>query len=123
MAINIEKLKHLLNEEKRHLEAELNAIGVKTGNPNDWEATADQVGEIDTRDEVAERLESTEERRATEIELEPRLKAINEALARIEDGTYGKCQVDGAEIEEERLEANPTAKTCKEHLAQEEKFN
>ncbi len=35
---------------------------------------------------------------------------------RIEDGTYGVCTVSGEEIETERLEADPAAKTCKAHL-------
>lgn len=37
---------------------------------------------------------------------------INDALRRIEDGTYGKCKLCGAEIEIERLEAIPYADMC-----------
>jgi len=36
------------------------------------------------------------------------LKQINEALERIENGTYGICRVTGKEIGRERLEAVPT---------------
>jgi len=36
------------------------------------------------------------------------LKQINEALERIENGTYGICRVTGNEIGRERLEAVPT---------------
>nr|WP_277603088.1 TraR/DksA C4-type zinc finger protein [Brevibacillus sp. SYP-B805] len=43
------------------------------------------------------------------------LKEIDQALARIEDGTYGTCTVCGRPIPEERLEALPQAMTCKEH--------
>lgn len=39
-----------------------------------------------------------------------RLQDINDALDRIENGTYGKSEVSGKEIPEERLEAEPTAK-------------
>jgi len=40
------------------------------------------------------------------------LGAIDAALQRIEDGTYGKCVNCGAAIPEERLEAMPWATLC-----------
>ena len=40
------------------------------------------------------------------------LGAIDDALARIENGTYGKCVNCGAPIPEERLEAMPWATLC-----------
>ncbi len=40
------------------------------------------------------------------------LGAIDAALQRIEDGTYGKCVNCGAPIPEERLEAMPWATLC-----------
>lgn len=40
------------------------------------------------------------------------LGAINEALQRIEDGTFGKCARCGKPIAEERLEAIPYATRC-----------
>jgi len=38
--------------------------------------------------------------------------AVNDALARIEKGTYGICQDCGEEIAFPRLEAFPTAELC-----------
>ncbi|MCM3177717.1 TraR/DksA C4-type zinc finger protein [Cytobacillus horneckiae] len=40
---------------------------------------------------------------------------IKEALAAIDNGTYGKCKVCSSEIPIERLEALPTALTCAQH--------
>ena len=40
------------------------------------------------------------------------VQAIREALRRIEDGTYGFCVECHEPIDEKRLEATPTAKTC-----------
>ena len=40
------------------------------------------------------------------------LAAIDGALQRIEDGTYGQCQRCGKQIAEERLEALPYAELC-----------
>jgi RNA polymerase-binding protein DksA len=49
------------------------------------------------------------------------LKAIDEALARIDDGTYGRCERCGAEIEGERLEALPWATLCIEDKRKDER--
>ncbi len=43
------------------------------------------------------------------------LRQVREALARIEDGTYGKCLVDGEPIEEKRLKAMPWTPYCIKH--------
>ncbi len=40
------------------------------------------------------------------------LYRINEALQRIEEGTYGKCESCGEPIKESRLKAVPFAKLC-----------
>lgn len=41
-----------------------------------------------------------------------RLVEVDAALARIDDGTYGRCEVCGGAIPAGRLEARPTARTC-----------
>ena len=38
------------------------------------------------------------------------IEEIDEALGRIEDGTYGQCERCGKPIDEERLKAMPTAR-------------
>ena len=40
------------------------------------------------------------------------LKEIEDALAKLEDGDYGRCESCGGEIGEARLEAMPQAKLC-----------
>lgn len=40
------------------------------------------------------------------------LKLLDQALTRIDDGTYGYCQETGAPIEFKRLEAIPHARLC-----------
>jgi len=46
------------------------------------------------------------------------LLEIREALQRIEDGTFGRCEVDGEPIEPKRLEAVPWARYCVKHQTQ-----
>jgi DnaK suppressor protein len=42
-------------------------------------------------------------------DLEERLAAIDRALARLEEGTYGRSVISGQPIPDERLEADPAA--------------
>jgi RNA polymerase-binding transcription factor DksA len=49
-------------------------------------------------------------------QLEPQLNEVREALERIDKGTFGICTVGGEAIEKERLEAIPSARTCKAHM-------
>ena len=54
---------------------------------------------------VADEAESTA---FTDAELDASvLQHVTDALRRIDDGTFGRCAVDGASIEEKRLEAVP----------------
>jgi DnaK suppressor protein len=46
------------------------------------------------------------------------LKQVEDALARIADGTFGRCVVDGKPIEEKRLEAVPWTPYCLKHAEQ-----
>jgi DnaK suppressor protein len=47
-----------------------------------------------------------------EEDAQAQLREVETALARIEAGTYGTCEVCGKEIPEERLEAVPWTKLC-----------
>ncbi|RKT80029.1 TraR/DksA family transcriptional regulator [Terracoccus luteus] len=43
------------------------------------------------------------------------LDEVEQALARVHEGTYGRCVVCGVTIAPGRLEARPTARTCIDH--------
>jgi DnaK suppressor protein len=49
------------------------------------------------------------------------LQQIDGALARIDGGTYGVCEVCGKEIPAERLEARPWATLCIDHQREAER--
>ena len=57
---------------------------------------------------------------ALEERQQDRLGNIDEALARIEAGTYGECQNCGRPIDEERLDINPTTTFCNDCASKEE---
>ncbi len=116
---NIEHFKEALLTEKKQIEEELKSVGrINPSNPNDWEATPGDTQDIDTEDEnsLADKFEEFEGRSAVETELEIRFNEIKSALEKIEKGEYGICRVCQGEIEDDRLEANPAAETCKEHI-------
>ncbi len=45
------------------------------------------------------------------------LDDVDRALARLDQGTYGTCEVCGAVIDEDRLVVGPTTRTCGAHPA------
>ncbi len=47
--------------------------------------------------------------------VEEQRRRVQDALARLDDGTYGRCAVCDREIDDERLEARPEAATCRDH--------
>lgn len=50
------------------------------------------------------------------------LEAIEEALQRLENGSYGFCEVCGQSIEPRRLEIMPETPLCRECMSQREKL-
>jgi DnaK suppressor protein len=77
------------------------------------EQVLDSAG--DTGDaSMADEVESEEFTRA---ELDATvLQQVRDALRRIDDGTFGRCVVDGEPIEPKRLEAVPWTPYCLKHL-------
>jgi RNA polymerase-binding transcription factor DksA len=116
--MDIEFFKEKLEEELTLVEKELEEVGRKNpDNKADWEAEPANF-DVDTADssEMADKMEEFEENSAVLKELETRYNDIKDALAKIEKGTYGICEVSGDSIEEDRLIANPAARTCKAHM-------
>lgn len=100
---------------------ELEQIAEYDTRTGDWYArpTGTAVGTADENVE-ADEVEDWNERRATLSQLEIRYNNIKHALKKIADSDYGICEVSGEPIEVDRLDANPAARTCKQHLDQED---
>lgn len=118
MPINTEYFRKKLEEEKERLEGELSLIARKDpDSPSDWQALPNEP-DVSTADEntVSDGIEEYEENSAIVNTLEARYKDIRSGLDKIKHGVFGTCQVCKKEIESDRLEANPAARTCKEHM-------
>jgi DnaK suppressor protein len=71
--------------------------------------SAHDVGDESVSDELRDE-------QLTEADLDSTtLAEVRAALTRIDDGTFGRCIVDGAPIEEKRLEAMPWTPYCLKH--------
>lgn len=118
MALNIEHFREKLEAEKKSLEAELAKVGrLNPDNPSDWEASPVER-DVSQADEntVADSISDFEGNNAIVNTLEARYRDVKSGLDKIKHNVYGVCQVCGKEIEADRLEANPAARTCKEHM-------
>ena len=111
------KFKKKLESELLLVERELGEVARKNPeNPNEWEAVETEMDSDHADDnDVADNLESFEDNTGLFNKLDKRYRDIKDALAKIEAGTYGKCEVGGESIPLDRLEANPSAKTCLKH--------
>lgn len=118
--IDLQSKKSILQDLRTALVRELETLAVYHPKTDDWEARFDQeaIEEADN-DLMSDMSEAAEERIATLALLETRYRNIVRALNKIETGTYGICEISGAPIEEDRLKANPAARTCKAHLEDE----
>jgi RNA polymerase-binding transcription factor DksA len=116
--IDTEYFMKKLLEEKAKLISELETVGqVNPNNPDDWEPKAtEKDGSTADPNDSADSIEEYESNTALVSELEISLKDINAALEKIEAGKYGICEISGDQIELDRLEANPAARTCKAHI-------
>lgn len=105
-----------------HVTEELQTLGVHDPkNPHDWIPTPplDEDGPDADPNDVADRVEESNEHAAILAPLERQYNDVSQALKKIEGGAYGACEICGTDIETNRLDANPAARTCKEHKEEE----
>lgn len=107
--MNLEKYRRALMVKQQELIADLKRAG--TGGREEPEP-----GAIDPADEsvLSNRKETLFAQADRDSQL---LNEVQEALRRIAEGSYGRCQQDGEWIDEVRLEAVPWARFCLKHQA------
>lgn len=113
-----QEFKERLEKEQELLQKELATLGTQNpNNPADWQPKKPDGEEFGAdRNDNADIAEAMHENNASLNELEGRLGNVARALKKIEEGTYGICEVSGEPIEIERLTANPAARTSMQHM-------
>lgn len=89
------------------------------------QSETDSVGELSSYDQHQADLgtETFEREKDLSIleQVEAELADVEHALRRLDEGTYGTCEVCGKPIPDERLEAMPATRFCVEHQAEAER--
>ena len=110
MAVDVEQFRALLDEERGRVVDAIEYLHKENSGSNNDEVQ-DNASESNLADAATETLDreidSTLEENSENV-----LAAIDAALERIQDGTFGKCVNCGKEIAEERLKALPWATLC-----------
>lgn len=98
----IQAMRAALEDEREHLRSQLVELGVGGEGMSFDENFADS-GQV-----AAEKGEH----RVLANRLQETLDDVDRALAKLDDGTYGRCESCGVEIAEPRLEAMPATRYC-----------
>jgi RNA polymerase-binding transcription factor DksA len=116
--LDLNYYKTKLEKQLEVITVELKEIGVYDAQNDNWEAVADQEESAADADEneSADFTEEWDERTATLSALESEYRDLKRALAKIDNGAYGICEICGNSIEEKRLEARLDARTCIAHM-------
>lgn len=101
--VTLNKFKKLFEEQKKNLLFHDKVVR------DDFSVSTEEL--FDEVDHASHDIEQSMRMRLRNREL-LYLKKIDEALERIEDGTFGECEDCGCEIEHKRLLARPTATLC-----------
>jgi len=105
-----EKIKELLLAEKARIEAELRGFaGEDPEVEGNFVAKFPEYG--DHEDENVNEVADYGDRLSLDEELKSSLAKVVRALERIEEGSYGICEICGQPIPEQRLLAQPMATT------------
>ena len=104
------ELKEKLEKEKIQLENELSRIADQTQAKGDYETRFNEIGTGE--DENATEVEEYTDNLALEENLQKQLAEVEEALSKIQLGTYGFCENCQKMIPLDRLRAYPAAKKC-----------
>ena len=110
-AQTLEELKQKLLEEKKRIENTLSKTETgKPGADREYETTFPEIERDE--EENADEMEMYESNLAADESMKAELKKIDEALTRMENGTYGTCANCKKEVPLERLRAYPQAEHC-----------
>lgn len=107
-----EHYKQLLLNEKRQHDNTLNDMkGFDMGEQDKYSPT--ELSNYDNHPaDMGSEVYEAEHGKALQVHEEHFIKDVDDALQRLENGTFGKCAFCGKDIDEDRLEVVPSARLC-----------
>ncbi len=108
--------KTLLETERDEILSDLKGVASLDTLTGEFSAVSDTAETEPDELDLDNRNEEYEVDSAVSDALAPGLKEIENALQKIQNGTYGNCETCDQPISEERLMANPSARTCTVHM-------
>jgi RNA polymerase-binding transcription factor len=109
--LDAKNARKLLREEQNRIQAELEQLRAPTGGDSELSTIDQHPADVGTELFEEERLQSMIDR------LEQELEAVERAMKRVDDGTYGLSIESGKPIPDARLEAVPHAERTVEEQA------
>jgi RNA polymerase-binding transcription factor DksA len=95
-----------LEGEREHLRAQLNGLDAASDDSPSFDENFADSGQV-----AAEQGEAME----LANRLRDQLADVQRALDKLDAGTYGQCEICGADIDDARLEAMPATRYCIQH--------
>ncbi|HEV3365173.1 MAG TPA: TraR/DksA C4-type zinc finger protein [Acidimicrobiia bacterium] len=115
--MDAEHARQLIGSERERLEALIRERETETGIGTETETSS--ISELSALDQHQGDIGTETFEREKDFSLLEQLEAeisdLDAALRKIDEGTYGRCEVCDQEIDAERLEAMPGTRTCVEH--------
>ena len=121
MTLDLKQIRERLEAKRAELQHDSDTLGPQA-HPAPIDYIEANEGLKDQGDDAID-LEQIEKDRAILVNDNALLMQVEEALKRLDNGTYGKCMVCGKPIPEKRLEAIPWALLCVEDEEQLEARN
>ena len=121
-AIDPSEARTLLLEERERLEQIRASLALEAG---EGVSEEDQIGELSLADQHPADVGTETFEREKDLSILERvdgqLADVDHALKRVDDGTYGTCEVCGRDIDEDRLRARPATRFCLDDQARVER--
>ncbi|HYF11971.1 MAG TPA: TraR/DksA C4-type zinc finger protein [Actinomycetota bacterium] len=112
-SIDHDEARTLLLEEQERLQQIRNSLARE---PVDGNSERDALGEISFADQHPADVASETFEREKDVSIlenvDEQLRDVDGALKRLDDGSYGRCEICGKDIGDERLRARPEARYC-----------
>jgi RNA polymerase-binding transcription factor DksA len=121
-AIDQDEARTLLLEEQRRLQQIRNSLSQE---PVDDNSEREALGELSFADQHPADVATETFEREKDVSIleniDEQLRDVESALKRLDDGAYGRCEICGKDIGDERLRARPEARYCVDDQARVER--